>query len=68
MQFKYGIPKGHMPRNVQDLQKNYMSHDTIEAGYSLGYTTHAWTNPASAAERISNLLGIKIRKAHTWTT
>jgi hypothetical protein len=59
------IPKGHMPRNVQDLQKNYMSHDTNEAGYSLGHTTHALTNPASAAEQISNLLDVKIRKAHT---
>lgn len=60
--------QGHIQRNVQDLQENYMSHDTTEAGYSLGHTTYAWTNPASAAEQISNLLGVKIRKAHTWTT
>jgi hypothetical protein len=54
-----------MPRNVQDLHKNYMTHDTIEADYGLGHTTHALTNPASAAEQFSNLLEVKIRKAHT---
>ena len=49
-----------------------MSHDTTEAGYSLGRTTRTWTNPASAAEHISNLLGIKISThmnyiANLWT-
>ena len=33
--------QGHIQRNVQDLQENYMSHDTTEAGYSLGHTTYA---------------------------